>query len=109
MSARRLLGSLALAALLALLSSLVKGTSYEYQDWDCAPGVRECPRHVAAVGFPLVYVVDRNGLSPANSADLVGALMGVDDFRAAPFAADVLAYLALLVAADALRRRLAPR
>lgn len=33
---------------------------------------------VAAAGFPVPYIADYPGLSPANSADFVGAVVGVD-------------------------------
>lgn len=97
---------LAGALLLALASSAVERTRPEVQDWDCPPAPASCARPVVVVGFPFPYVSDFHGISPVGSADLVGALLGMDHFHAGAFWADVGVYLALLAAARtrALRR-----
>jgi hypothetical protein len=62
-----------------------------YADIDgCATGCE-----VAAAGWPLPYVVDYPGLSPANEASLVGLAMRVDRLRPEAFAVDLLAWTAL--------------
>jgi len=63
------------------------------QDWDCTPALESCERPMIVAGFPLPYIVDYHGLSPGGSADLVGALMGVDLFQWRPFLLDSAIYL----------------
>ena len=44
------------------------------------PDILGCERacEVAAAGLPVPFIADYPGLSPVNSADLVGALLGLD-------------------------------
>lgn len=105
MSGRRVLVAAAIAVLLTFASSVVPGTRTEYQGWDCAPGVAACPRPLAAVGFPLPFIVDREGISPGNSAGLVGALLGMDAWRWPPFALDLLFWLGVVLAAGTIVAR----
>ena len=67
------------------------------QDWDCTPALESCERPMIVAGFPLPYIVDYHGLSPGGSADLVGALMGVDLFHWRPFLLDAAIYLFALL------------
>lgn len=75
-----------------LASSTVRQeTVARYADIDsCVTG---CP--VAAAGWPLPYLVDNPGLSPATEASLTGAAMGVDRFRPEAFALDLLGWTLL--------------
>ena len=62
------------------------------------------------VGWPLPYIEDFHGISPGGSADLVGALLGMDLFHPAPFVTDIAFYaivvwLVLTLAARTRRRR----
>lgn len=61
-------------------------------------------RPVAVRGFPMPYVSDDHGVSPVGTADLAGALTGVDRFHPGAFAADVALYAATGAAAMALAR-----
>lgn len=47
------------------------------------PGTMDCENgcEFAAGGWPFAYIVDRHGLSPSGSADLLGALVGADMVR----------------------------
>lgn len=105
MSARRIVRALLIAVALTLLSTVVKGSVNEYQGWDCPPGERQCPHPVAARGFPMPYVVDKEYLSPTPNVDLMGALLGLDAFRGTRFLADLGVWLLVALAADALHRR----
>jgi hypothetical protein len=73
-------------------SSLVPGERTEhYADiLNCVP---EC--RVVAAGFPFPYIADYPGLSPTHSADLWGALMGLDKFRLDAFCIDAIVYFIL--------------
>jgi hypothetical protein len=72
---KRLVIILALALLITLGSGSVPARmTVLYPDIDDC--VRGC--EVAASGFPIAFIADYPGLSPVNSADPVGALMGVD-------------------------------
>ena len=44
------------------------------------PEIMGCERacEVATVGFPVTFILDYPGLSPAGSVDLVGAVLGLD-------------------------------
>jgi hypothetical protein len=108
-SARRLLLLVAIAVGFTLLSTVVQGTRTEYQGWDCNPGQVACPHPMVAVGFPLPYVVDRDGLSPGNSADLMGALLGLDAFRPLPFWLDLAFWLGATLLLHALAGRVRRR
>ena len=97
------------ALVLTLASSAVTGTRMEVQDWDCPPAPASCARPVHVIGFPLSYISDFHGISPVGSADLVGALLGEDLFRADAFALDLAFFAAVILALDVGRRRLARR
>ena len=85
---------LAVVSLLAALaSSAIKSTRLVVQDWDCTPARESCERPMVAAGFPLPYVIDYHGISPAGSADLAGALLGMDLFYLRPFILDTGIYL----------------
>jgi hypothetical protein len=86
------------ALLLTLASSAVPGTRLEVQDWDCPPAPASCARLVVAAGFPFPYISDHHGLSPGGHADLVGALLGLDRFRAGAFVANLAVYGAAVAA-----------
>lgn len=73
------------AVAVALGSTAVTGTYIiDCERDDPSPCVQ------AALGFPLLYVVDHPAVSPAGSADLIGAALGLDLFIASNFWADVL-------------------
>ena len=84
-----------LALLLVAASSSVPGERLEhYADiYEC---ISQC--RVAAAGFPFPYILDYPGLSPTHSADLWGAIIGIDKFRSGPFCADVAVYFMLCTA-----------
>ena len=105
MTARRLGRALLGAAALTLLSTLARGSVVEYQGWDCAPGEAACPHPVAARGWPVPYVVDKESLSPTPNVDLVGALLGLDSFRAPRFLASAAFWLLVALGGDLLWRR----
>lgn len=105
MSPRRLLAAVVAAVLLTLLSTAVKGSVTEYQGWDCAPGERTCPHPVAARGFPVPFVVDKESLSPTPNVDLAGALLGLDSFRVERYTLDLAFWFAAVVGVRALLRR----
>jgi hypothetical protein len=105
-SARALVRPVLLAVALALASTAVKGSVMEYHGWDCHPaGVRECPRPVAARGWPILFVVDKTWTSPTPNVDLLGALVGIDSFRWTRFAGTLAFWLALTLGARALLAR----
>lgn len=82
--------ALGLAATLAS-SAITQRSVARYADIEgCVTGCE-----VAAAGWPLPYVVDYPGLSPANRASLGGLAMRVDRFRGEAFAIDLLAWTAL--------------
>ena len=97
------------ALLLTAMSSVVADSRLEVQDWDCPPAPASCARPMLVKGFPFPYISDFHGISPVGSADLVGAILGMDLFHALAFWADVAVYAALLLAAVVARRRLARR
>ena len=81
------------------------------QDWDCTPALESCERQMVVAGFPLPYIVDYHGLSPGKSADLTGALLGMDLFYWRPFLLDAAIYLTALLVIRCvmfLRRRRMP-
>jgi hypothetical protein len=91
------LAGIAVAAVsITMASSLVPGTRVEVQDWDCPPAPASCARTVVAVGFPIPYIADYHGISPVGSADLIGALIGVDKIRPLAFWTNVAFYGALV-------------
>lgn len=71
----RLARVVALALVLTLVSAHVPGrVSATYSDIaGCEQGC-----DVAASGFPTSFIADYPGLSPVNGADLMGALLGLD-------------------------------
>lgn len=71
-----LLFALAIAA--TLFSSFVKGSAFAIY-----PDSEDCQRgcDFAAGGWPLQYIVDEPGLSPAGSVSLTNALLGLDNIR----------------------------
>lgn len=93
---RRLAATAVAAVILTMASSIVPGTRVEVQEWDCPPAPASCARTVVAAGFPIPYIADYHGISPVGSADLVGALMGIDKIRPLPFWANVAFYGALV-------------
>lgn len=92
--------ALGLAATLAT-SFLDQPAVARYADIDhCVAGCA-----VAGAGWPLPYLLDYPGLSPANDASLAGALTGVDRWRGESFALDLAAWSLLAFVALALLRR----
>ena len=85
------------AVLLTLFSSAIKGTRLVVQDWDCTPALESCERPMVVAGFPFPYITDYHGLSPGLSADLTGALLGLDLFSWRAFLLDAAIYLGVLV------------
>lgn len=98
---RRVVLALAAGLILALASTAVPGrTRAHYPDiMGCEAG---CV--VAAAGWPAPYAVDYLGISPVGSADLVGALFGLDRFRPAAFGLTWLFWTAVTAALVLLRR-----
>jgi len=98
-----------LGVVLALASSVVRGTRLEVQDWDCPPAPASCARPVVVGGFPLPYLSDYHGISPVGSVGLVAAALGEDHFHGRAFGANVLFSLVLVGGAwrarDFARRR----
>ena len=94
-----------LGVALALASSVVRGTRLEVQDWDCPPAPASCARPVLVRGFPLPYISDHHGISPVGSADLVGALLGMDHLHRGALAVDAALYALLAVAVHAATTR----
>ena len=76
----RALLAVGLAACATLASGAIDTTStVTYPNiMGCESG---CP--VAAIGWPVAYVVDYPGISPVGSASLVGGLLGLDTFQPA--------------------------
>jgi hypothetical protein len=105
---RSVAATLGLALGLALLSSVIEGTRLEVQDWDCPPAPASCARPVIVKGFPVPYISDHHGISPVGSADLVGAMLGMDHFHAGRFAIEVALCWAVVVALLTAYRRLSP-
>lgn len=93
----------------ALASSGVRGSRLEVQEWDCPPAPASCARPVVVRGFPAPYISDDHGVSPVGTADLAGALTGVDRFHAGALAADLALYAATGAAAMAVTRYAARR
>jgi len=87
--------SLTVAVALTLMSTVVSGTHVIDCDRD-----DPSPCVQMARGFPFPYVVDHPAFSPAGSADLIGAVSGLDILVAVNFWADVLFWWfgALLIA-----------
>jgi len=89
------------AAIAALASSCVSGkVQIAY------PGSEDCVQgcDFVAGGWPFLYVVDQHGLSPAGSADLLGAVLGNDILRPGHLVATYVFWLALFVSAQLVRR-----
>ena len=99
----RILATVVLGVAATLASSTVRQeTVARYADIDdCVTGCR-----VAAAGWPLPYLVDYPGLSPARDASLSGAAMGGDHWRAEALAVDLTLWTALAAILMALLRRL---
>ena len=95
---RALLLCALLGTALALASSVVRGTRLEVQDWDCPPAPASCARPVLVRGFPLPYISDHHGISPVGSADLVGAILGMDHLHEGALAVDAGLYAVLAAA-----------
>jgi len=108
-SVRAIAACALLGAVLALVSSVVRGTRLEVQDWDCPPAPASCARPVEVRGFPLPYVSDYHGISPVGRASLVGALLGEDHLHAGALAADAAVYALLAAAARAATARIRRR
>jgi hypothetical protein len=81
--------------MLTILSSIVPGERTEHYG-DILSCVPQC--QVVAAGFPFPYIADYPGLSPVNSADLFGVMIGVDKFRFDAFCIDAVAYFILCTA-----------
>lgn len=98
----RVLAALVLGIAATLATSVVdQPTVARYADIDhCVAGCT-----VAAAGWPLPYLVDYPGLSPANEASLAGAFSSVDRWRLESFAVDLVAWTLLAFVAIALLRR----
>ena len=99
----RLALAVALGVAATLASSLVRqDTVARYADIDdCVTGCT-----VAAAGWPLPYVVDYPGLSPAREASLSGALLGVDRWRPEALVLDLLGWTGLAALLGVAYRRL---
>jgi hypothetical protein len=54
---------------------------------------------VAAAGWPVPFIADYPGLSPAGSASLFGAAMGEDIVQPLPLAASLLFWLVIFIGA----------
>lgn len=99
----RIVATVLLGVAATLASSTVRQEAVaRYADIDdCVTGCR-----VAAAGWPLPYLVDYPGLSPAREASLSGAVMGVDRWKPEALAVDLLAWTALAAILMALLRRM---
>ena len=72
------------------------------------PSIMGCENgcDVAAGGWPFIYVVDGMTSSPVGSADFLGALVGLDDFRWEMFALNFVVWLsAIAIVALAFSKR----
>jgi hypothetical protein len=103
---RRIALMVSLALALTLISSQIRRTRLEVQDWDCPPAPASCARPVLVLGFPLPYVSDYHGISPVGSASVVNAALGIDHFHVGAFVTDVFFYFACLAIIAAARARL---
>jgi hypothetical protein len=83
------------AVFLSAASSCVPGKVI-----DVVPGSEDCQTGclAAAAGWPVAYIVDGHGLSPGGSADLVGALLGVDRLDGLRATLNVLLWLSVIAA-----------
>lgn len=99
----RIVGVLVLGIAATLASSTVEQEAVaRYPDIQgCATGCS-----VAAAGWPLPYVIDYPGLSPARRASLSGAATGADRLRVEAFAIDLLGWTAVAFFLFMLLRRL---
>ncbi|HEY0157625.1 MAG TPA: hypothetical protein VGF28_10105 [Thermoanaerobaculia bacterium] len=61
--------------------------------------------YVIAGGWPFPFIYDSMYLSPAKSVDMMGVLLGLDDFYWGPFLADVAVFAALFALVGWLRQR----
>jgi hypothetical protein len=82
--------SVILAAVLLIITTFIPNTAtVTYSDiLGCE---KECS--VVATGYPFPFIADYPGLSPANSADLMGLLMGWDKIIGLNLVASVLFFL----------------
>jgi hypothetical protein len=101
---RRIVALLGIAIVSTLASSAVRRMRLEVQEWDCPPAPASCARPVLVLGFPVPYISDHHGISVVGDASLLGALLGEDRFHASAFAADVVVYFGIAVAAVAATR-----
>lgn len=93
-SAREASGSLIVALIVTLILSAVPTS----QVLDCIEVEHPGPCVQVAGGFPFAYVVDSPYLSPRGSADLIGAVTGLDLLLWHGFLANILVWwLAALV------------
>jgi hypothetical protein len=97
------------ALVLTLASGFAEDSRLEVQDWDCPPAPASCARPVVVAGVPVPYVSDYHGLSPVGSADVVGAVLGLDHFHAGAFWANVAFYGLVLAGLQAAWSRFGPR
>ena len=88
------------------ISTALKRTRLEVQDWDCPPPPASCARPVVVSGFPLPFISDYHGISAIGDASLVSGLLGDDKFHCIPFVADVAFYFVLLAAVRYARGRI---
>lgn len=98
----RWLAPVLLGLALTLASSVVaQRTLARYADIDSCVGGCE----VAAAGWPLPYIVDYPGISPAHRASLMGAVLGLDRWRAEALTVDLVGWSVLTAIVLALLRR----
>ncbi|HEX6179146.1 MAG TPA: hypothetical protein VF057_12355 [Thermoanaerobaculia bacterium] len=97
--------------IVAIATTLVSGHAYQrlstklYPYSGVEPGTSYKPEVVG--GWPLPFLIDGH-VSPVNSVDVVGALLGMDRWSTPAFIADVAIHFAFLsavyVAAQAVKR-----
>jgi hypothetical protein len=99
----RWLVTVVLGVLATLATSAIRQQSTaRYADIDaCVSGCS-----VAAGGWPLPWLIDYPGLSPARSVSLAGVVLGVDRLRVEAFAIDVVLWTLLAAIVLAAWRRL---
>jgi hypothetical protein len=93
---------------LAVLATLVSAEVYQRQAGPVRyEGVEPgwSYMYVLAGGWPFPFIYDGIGLSPGNRVDLMGALLGLDDFRWGAFLGNLAGYGALFAVVAWLWRR----